>query len=145
MRAPKNRRVFVAGYAAATPLGKMFETTWERAAKGEAGFRPVSRFEMDSPSPIVGEIPDWDPAEFSNAKEAANWNADFVLLTMYVCGEALKHAGIEMQGDVARSTACLIGSSLNGADAVQPLSNEGLNFGCDPHARAFLTGFSKEN
>ena len=39
MKAPRNRRVFVVGYGAATPLGKTFAETWERAVRGEAGFR----------------------------------------------------------------------------------------------------------
>ena len=62
MKAPRNRRVFVVGYAAATPLGKTFETTWPRAVNGEAGFRRLTRCRWSRPASIVGEIPDWDPA-----------------------------------------------------------------------------------
>ncbi len=52
MKAPCNRRVFVIGYAAATPLGIDFATTWERAVRGEAGFRMVS--------PLLGGQPEHD-------------------------------------------------------------------------------------
>ena len=78
MKAPQNRRVFVVGYGAATPLGKTFEKTWERAVKGEAGFRKITRCETNSRANIVGEIPDWDPMtlDFMDPKEAYNWNAD---------------------------------------------------------------------
>ncbi len=80
MKAPKNRRVFVIGYGAATPLGKTFEKTWQRAVNGEAGFRRVTRCETTSRSNVVGEIPDWDPItlDFMDRKEAYNWNADYV-------------------------------------------------------------------
>ncbi len=119
MRAPLNRRVFVIGYGAATPLGRTFSETWARAVKGEAGFGKVTRCAVDSPCDVVGEIPDWDPAalDFVDAKEAYNWNAGFVILTMAVCKEALAHAGLPMNEETAPRTACLIGSAINGADA----------------------------
>lgn len=119
MRPPKNRRVFVVGYGAATPLGSTFERTWQRAVKGEAGFRKVTRCKVESACDIVGEIPDWFPLEldFTDAKEVYNWNAAFVILTMAVCKEALAHAGITMDETIAPRMACLIGSALNGSDA----------------------------
>ena len=61
MKAPQNRRVFVVGYGAATPLGKTFETTWQEAVKGKAGFRKLTRCRTESRANVVGEIPDWDP------------------------------------------------------------------------------------
>ncbi|HAJ26530.1 MAG TPA: beta-ketoacyl-[acyl-carrier-protein] synthase family protein, partial [Syntrophus sp. (in: bacteria)] len=64
MRAPRNRRVFVIGYGAATPLGETFAQTWERAVRGEAGFRKVTRCQVESLCNVVGEIPDWDPRIF---------------------------------------------------------------------------------
>jgi len=119
MKAPKNRRVFVIGYGAATPLGSTFEKTWKRAVKGEAGFRKVTRCKVESACDIVGEIPDWFPLEldFTDAKEVYNWNASFVILTMAVCKEALAHAGIVIDETIAPRMACLIGSALNGSDA----------------------------
>ena len=115
MKAPRNRRVFVIGYGAATPLGRTFAETWARAAKGEAGFRKVTRCKVQSVCDVVGEIPDWDPAGlgFADAKEVYNWNAAFVLLTMAVCREALDHAGLPMNEETAPRTACLIGSAIN--------------------------------
>ena len=133
MKAPLNRRVFVAGYAAATPLGKTFDETWAHAVKGEAGFRQVTRCKVDSPGSVVGEIPGWDPEEpaFSSAKEAYNWNAGYVILTMKVCQEALEHAGLEMNEQTGPRTACFIGSAINGHDAyrasVLALAEQGPN------------------
>ena len=119
MKAPKNRKVFVVGYGTATPLGSTFEKTWKRAVKGEAGFRKVTRCQVESACNIVGEIPDWNPLDldFIDAKEMYNWNAAFVILTMAVCQEALQNAGITMDERIAPRMACLIGSALNGPDA----------------------------
>jgi len=131
MKAPKNRRVFVIGYGAATPLGKTFETTWQRAVNGEAGFRKVTRCETASRSNVVGEIPDWDPMtlDFMDRKEAYNWNADYVFLTMAVCKEALINSGLEINKDTGPKTACLIGSALNGTDAYRIAMDNYVNKG----------------
>lgn len=119
MKAPKNRKVYVIGYGAATPLGRTFDLTWERACRSEAGFRKVTRCQVNSASDVVGEIPDWHPLElnFTDAKEVYNWNASFVILTMAVCKEALEKSGVVVDSQIAPRMACLIGSALNGTDA----------------------------
>jgi 3-oxoacyl-[acyl-carrier-protein] synthase II len=118
MKAPQNRRVFVVGCGAATPLGMGFDQTWQRAVRGESGLRLLTRCTVDFPA-VVGEIPDWDPAKcsFATPKEVANWNAAFVLLTMEVCKQALEDAHLEMDGDTGPRTMCLVGSAINGTDA----------------------------
>ncbi len=131
MKAPLNRRVFVAGYAAATSLGNTFSKTWSAATEGRAGFRKVSRCDTTSRSNIVGEIPDWDPTTLSyvNAKEASIWNADYIFLTMEMCRQALIHAGLEMDSQTGPRTACLIGSALNGTDAYRVAMDNYVNRG----------------
>ncbi len=121
MKAPKNRRVFVIGYGAATPLGLDFARTWQRAVNGEAGFRKITRCEVKTNADVVGEIPDWNPEDldFATKKEVYNWNAAFVMLTMAVCKEALASAGLEMNKDTGPRTACLLGSAINGSDAMR--------------------------
>lgn len=125
MKAPKNRRVFVIGYGAATPLGPDFARTWQRAINGESGFRKVTRCAVESASHIVGEIPDWNPEgyDFSGKKEAYNWNAAFVILTMAVCKEALENSGLQINDETGPRTACLIGSAINGSDAFRIASD----------------------
>ncbi|OHD64609.1 MAG: beta-ketoacyl synthase [Spirochaetes bacterium RBG_13_51_14] len=131
MKAPKNRRVYVIGYGAATPLGSTFEKSWARAVRGEAGFRKVTRCTVKTACDVVGEIPDWDPRglDFTDEKEIYNWNADFVLLTMAVCQEAVRSAGLEINGETGPRTACLIGSALNGSDAFRKAMDSYLNRG----------------
>ncbi len=131
MKPPKNRRVFVIGYSVATPLGANFEKTWERAVKGESGFRKVTKCRVNSLSNVVGEIPDWDPSalDFVDRKEVYNWNAEFVILTMALCKAALERSGLEMDRETAPRTACLIGSALNGVDAFRIAMDNYLNKG----------------
>jgi 3-oxoacyl-[acyl-carrier-protein] synthase II len=131
MKAPRNRRVFVIGYGAATPLGKTFDLTWNRAVTGEAGFRKVTKCQVSSLSNVVGEIPDWNPLEldFVDRKEAHNWNAEFVSLTMAVCREALERSGLQIDSNTGPRTACLMGSALNGTNAFRIAMDSLLNQG----------------
>ncbi len=119
MKPPANRRVFVTGYGAATCLGATFAETWRQAQAGRAGFRRLTRCQANTLSNVVGEIPDWDPLllDFVDRKEAYNWNAAFVILTMAVCRDALQHARLEITPEIAPRIACLMGSALNGSDA----------------------------
>ena len=80
----------------------------------------MTRCSIENPAiEIVGEIPDWDPLifDFVDRKEARNWNAQFIILTMAVCKDALSDAGLDMDAETGPRTACLIGSALNGHDA----------------------------
>jgi 3-oxoacyl-[acyl-carrier-protein] synthase II len=131
MKPPKNRRVFVVGYGAATALGKTFDQTWERAVGGQAGFRRLTRCQTESRANVVGEIPDWDPSalDFVDRKDASNWNADYVFLTMAVCKEALSNAGLEINDETGPRTACLIGSALNGTDSFRIAMDRYVNQG----------------
>ena len=131
MKPPKNRRVFVVGYGAATALGKTFDQTWERAVGGQAGFRRLTRCQTESRANVVGEIPDWDPSalDFVDRKDASNWNADYVFLTMAVCKESLSNAGLEINDETGPRTACLIGSALNGTDSFRIAMDRYVNQG----------------
>ena len=131
MKAPQNRKVYVVGYGAATPLGKTFDLTFRQAVKGRAGFRRVTRCQTTSRANVVGEIPDWNPTEleFVEPREVNSWNADFVFLTMAVCKEALEHAGLEINDKTGPRTACLVGSALNGTDAFRIAMDRYVNQG----------------
>lgn len=131
MKAPQNRRVFVVGYEAASALGGTLAETWDRAVAGETGFTKVTRCETGSRSNVVGEIPDWNPREleFIDRKDAANWNADYVFLTMVLCKRALENADLVMDAETGPQTACLIGSALNGTDAYRVAMDNYVNQG----------------
>jgi 3-oxoacyl-[acyl-carrier-protein] synthase II len=131
MKPPQNRRVFVVGYDAVTCLGNTFERTWQRALRGEAGFRHLTRCDTTSRSNVVGEIPDWHPQDlpYIDKMDGRNWNAAYVLLTMVVCKRALDHAGLVIDDTIGPRTACLVGSALNGTDAYRIAMDNYINHG----------------
>ncbi len=118
MKAPRNRRVFVVGYGAETPLGATVSRTWERAARAESGLGLLSRCAMPSPH-VVAEIPGFDPAgyPFATAREVQNWNAAYVFLTVSVCQQALADARLVVDERTAPRIGCIMGSAINGSDA----------------------------
>jgi 3-oxoacyl-[acyl-carrier-protein] synthase II len=122
MRAPRNRRVFIIGRAARTPLGDSAAATWQHACANQSGLRLLSRCDVGAPT-IVGEIPGREAARypFDTAKERHNWNAAYVLETMAVCQDALADARLPLDGsgDIGPRTACLIGSAIGGADSLR--------------------------
>ncbi len=131
MKPPKNRRVFVVGYGAVTPLGKSFAETWSNAVKGKSGLRKVTKCQTPSSSNVVGEIPGWNPMalDFMDKKEAYNWNAEYVFLTMAVIKEALENSGLPINNETGPRTACLVGSALNGTDAFRIAMDNYINKG----------------
>ncbi len=131
MKPPKNRRVFVVGYDAATALGNSFTTTWQGAVEGRAGFRKLTRCQSSSRSNVVGEIPDWDPSRFPyvDRKETSLWNAAYVFLTMEICRRALADAGLAINDATGPRTGCLIGSALNGTDSYRIAVDNYVNSG----------------
>jgi len=67
--------------------------------------------------------------DFTDKKDVYNWNADYVLLTMAVCKEALENSTLEMDKDTGPRTACLIGSALNGTDSFRLAMDNYVNKG----------------
>ena len=61
----------------------------------------------------MGEIPDWSPQEydFIDKKDAYNWNAAFVFLTMALCRQALVHASLVAFRDLPVFESGLLGVS----------------------------------
>ncbi len=128
MKAPSNRRVFILGRAAMTPLGSTAEATWSKAVANQSGFRPLSRCSLGEPAPgttavmptLVGQLPDATSTyAFATAKERHNWNAAYVLATMAVCHDALASAQLVMDASTGPRTACLMGSAINGSDSLR--------------------------
>jgi 3-oxoacyl-[acyl-carrier-protein] synthase II len=64
-------RVVVTGFGLITPIGTGVEAFWDSLRTGRAGIRRITQFD---PSPltsqIAGEVPDFDPGQYINRKEA---------------------------------------------------------------------------
>ena len=65
------RRVVITGLGAITSLGSSIEQMWDGLLRGRSGIRRITLFDAsDLPSQIAGEIPDFNPKDYMQLKEA---------------------------------------------------------------------------
>ncbi len=67
----QNSRVVITGLGVITPLGNDLETFWNALLTGKSGVRRITQFDPnDLPCQIAGEIQDFDPTDYLQAKHA---------------------------------------------------------------------------
>ena len=65
-----SRRVVVTGIGPVTPVGVGVTDAWDALVAGRGGVRPIERFDTSElPVGIAGEVLDFDPTEYLDAKE----------------------------------------------------------------------------
>jgi len=70
-RRPTSRRVVITGIGPVTPVGTHVDPFWAGLTSGRNGVRTITRFDhSDLPVSVAGEVPDFDVAEYLDAKEA---------------------------------------------------------------------------
>jgi 3-oxoacyl-[acyl-carrier-protein] synthase II len=69
--ASERRRVVITGIGPVTPIGLGVDAFWEGMTTGRNGVRRIERFDPgDLPVQIAGEVPDFEPTDYLEAKEA---------------------------------------------------------------------------
>jgi len=64
-------RVVITGLGAISPLGSSVQLLWEGWMAGRSGVRRITQFDAsDMPCQIAGEIPDFNPLDYIDRKEA---------------------------------------------------------------------------
>jgi len=67
----KRNRVVITGLGAITVLGPTAHLFWENLLQGKSGIRRITQFDASNmPCQIAGEIPEFDPGEYMDRKEA---------------------------------------------------------------------------
>jgi len=65
------RRVVITGLGAVTALGSTLAQYWEGLVQGRSGIRKITQFDASAlPCQIAGEIPDFNPDQYMDRKEA---------------------------------------------------------------------------
>lgn len=121
--APASAAAVIVGVDMISPLGADLGGSWERAAAGESGIGPITRFEPPVerfPVRVAGEAPPIDAAqfEFLTAKELKQWSSPVFAMAQVVVHRALQDAGIAIDAGLAPRTAITFGTAVGGVDAL---------------------------
>ena len=65
------KRVVVTGMGAVTPLGQSVDQYWKNLVQGKSGIGPITLCDATPfPCRIAGEVSDFDPRQYLDAREA---------------------------------------------------------------------------
>ena len=108
------KRVVVTGMGAVTPLGSSVEDYWSSLIAGKSGIRPMTLADpTDYPCKVSGEVPDFDPAQYVNPKEARRM-ARFTQLAVAAAALAIEDADLNLSKEDSERLGVVIGNGNGG-------------------------------
>jgi len=124
-------RVVITGLGAITPLGSSIIQFWEGLVAGQSGVRKITQFDAsDMPCQIAGEVPDFDPEDYMERKEARRVarSAQFAL---GAATQAVADAGLPDTMANAERVGVAFGTTIGGLerfdDGIKLLRTVGLS------------------
>lgn len=130
MKDHKDRpRVVVTGLGAISPLGSSLDLLWEGFMQGRSGIRRITQFDASEfPCQIAGEIPDFDPLDYIERKEARRIPRSGQV-GLSVAMQAVQDAGLPETMPEPERSGVIFGTVIGGADrldeGVQVLRTKG--------------------
>jgi 3-oxoacyl-[acyl-carrier-protein] synthase II len=112
----KEHRAVITGIGAISPLGSSVDLYWDGLVNGKSGVRKITQFDASAfPCQIAGEIPDFDPEQYMDHKEARRLpRSGQIALASAI--QAVSDAGFpETMPDKERA-AVVFGTALGGID-----------------------------
>ena len=104
----------VTGMGAVTPLGRTAEEFWKNLVAGKSGIGPMTLCDTTGYScRIAGEVPDLDPTQYMNKKEARRM-ARFSHLAVAASLMAAEDAGLDMSREDRHKVGVLLGNGNGG-------------------------------
>jgi len=116
MKAP---RVVITGLGAITPLGISLEGIWNSLLEGRSGVRKITQFDASGlPCQIAGEIPDFNPTDYLDKKEARRFarSAQIALAAAMI---AVEDAGLPATMPEPERSAVYFGTGIGGLDVFE--------------------------
>lgn len=116
-------RVVITGLGAISPLGSSVRQLWEGWMQGQSGIRRITQFDAsEMPCQIAGEIPDFNPDDYMDRKEARRIPRSGQI-ALAAAMQAVKDASLpDTMPDPERS-AVVFGTAIGGIDRI----DEGLH------------------
>jgi 3-oxoacyl-[acyl-carrier-protein] synthase II len=107
-------RVVVTGMGVMSPIGCDLSTFWTNLRDGVSGVAELTRFDAtEYTSRIAGEVRDFDPTDYLDAKDAKRTDR-FTQLAVAASLKALRHARLTINDENADDVGVFIGSGIGG-------------------------------
>jgi 3-oxoacyl-[acyl-carrier-protein] synthase II len=115
----EQKRVVITGLGLVTPLGIGVEASWKAALEGRSGIGRITQFDASGlPVRIAGEVKDFDPAPYIEAKEIKKMDR-FIHLAMAAATMAVEDSGLKITDDNAERVGVIIGAGMGGLPAIE--------------------------
>ncbi|HSV93425.1 MAG TPA: beta-ketoacyl-[acyl-carrier-protein] synthase family protein [Desulfobacterales bacterium] len=112
----------ILSYDMVSPLGTDLGVQWERAARGDSGVGPLTRFPLadDFPVRVAGQVAEIDasPYPFLSPRSLALWPSPLFKYAMLVAHRALAASGVVIGPELAPRVTVTFSSAIGGLDAV---------------------------
>jgi len=110
------KRVVITGMGAITVLGSSVTEFWENLLAGKSGIRRISQFDASGlPCQIAGEIPDFDPAQYMERKEARRISR-CAQISLAAAIQAVADAGLPATMPEPERVGVVIGTAIGGLE-----------------------------
>lgn len=110
------KRVVITGLGAVTALGSSIRAFWDGLISGHSGIRRITQFDAgELPCQIAGEIPDFDPNQWLDRKEARRIpRSGQIALAAAI--QAVKDAGLPETMPEPERAGVVFGTAIGGLD-----------------------------
>jgi 3-oxoacyl-[acyl-carrier-protein] synthase II len=112
------KRVVITGMGTVNPLGNNVKDCWERIKACENGITRITRFDpSEHPSQVAGEVKDFNPGDFFDAKEARRMDR-FTVYAVAAAVQAYEDAGLK-NGDIDPDRiGIVLGNGIGGIEVL---------------------------
>ncbi len=111
-------RVVITGMGAVTALGSSVKKLWEGLISGRSGIRYITRFDpRELPCRIAGEIPDFEPTDYMERKEARRLPRS-TQIAVGAAAQAIEDAGFPEVMPEPERTGLVFGTAMGGIDTL---------------------------
>ena len=111
-------RVVITGIGAVTPIGIGKDNFWQALIDGKNGIKKISRIDpSDLPSQIAGEIPDFNPDDFIDKKEAKRMDR-YTQFAVAAADLAIIDSEIDLESENLDRIGTFVGTGIGGIETM---------------------------
>lgn len=113
------KRVAVTGLGVVAPIGLSIADFWNSLKNGITGITPISNITTQGLAvKNAAEIKNFDPATYFDPKKLPMYDR-FSQFGMVAAREAIADSGLKFEGELAETSACIVGTGVGGQNTLE--------------------------